>query len=117
VCESKITETYVIKNQANSLSLWRSVFVVVAQAAQIKHLKLSSFREAQKCRVEKNANFFFPPIDLLNLVQFLRFRVAITFFFGIATFLYQTKIPMDHMIHWRQFCAFLNRHALRKQIS
>ena len=44
--------------------------------------------------------------------QSLRFRAAITFFFGITLFLYQDQNPVDHMSHWRQFCASLKWRSI-----
>jgi hypothetical protein len=69
----------------------------------------SIFREAQNCRDKKTLIFFFSfPLSSGKFgKQFLRFRAAKTFFFGITAFLYQNKIPLLHLEHWRQFCASL----------
>ena len=53
-------------------------------------------------------NFFlfsFHCFWVVNLVQSLRFREAITFFFGITCFFCARIKIVHHMIHGRQFCA------------
>ena len=48
---------------------------------------------------------------MVNLVQSLRFRTEITFFFDITTLLYQNQNPVNQMVDGRQFCASLTyRH-------
>jgi hypothetical protein len=49
---------------------------------------------------------------VVNRVQSLRFRAAITFFFGITAFLYQNQNPVDQMVDGRQFCASLRNKSL-----
>ena len=65
---------------------------------------MAYFREAQNCRDKKTLIFFFafPLLSGKLGKQSLRFRAAITFFFGITFFLYQNE-NLDHMIHGRQF--------------
>jgi hypothetical protein len=48
--------------------------------------------------------------------QFLRFRVAKTFFLGIVVFLYQNKNPVAHLGLGRQFCASLKKARAKDKI-
>jgi hypothetical protein len=68
------------------------------------------FREAQNCFDKKTLIFFFALQVLSGKFgsQFLRFRAAKTFFFGITVFLYQKKNPVAHLGLGRQFCASLS---------
>jgi hypothetical protein len=63
------------------------------------------FREAQNCRVKITLIVFFAfPVLSGNFgKQSLRFRAAITFFYGITVLLYQNKIPVDDTIDRKQF--------------
>jgi hypothetical protein len=65
--------------------------------------------EAQNCLDKKTLIFFFAlPVSSGKFgKQFLRFRAAKTFFFGITVFLYQNKNPVAHLGLGRQFCASL----------
>jgi hypothetical protein len=72
-------------------------------------LPLSRLREAQNCLDKKTLIFFFYFLVLSGKFgkQSLRFCAAITFVFGITVFLYQNKIPVDHMLGRKQFRASL----------
>jgi hypothetical protein len=73
-----------------------------------------SSREAQNCLDKKTLIFFFPlPVSSGKFgKQFLRFRAAKTFFFGITVFLYQNENPVAHLGLGSQFCASLNSDCL-----
>jgi hypothetical protein len=64
--------------------------------------------KAQKRRDKKTLIFFFAFHALSGKLGNLRFRAAKTFFFDHTFFLYQDENPVHHMIHWKQFSAFLN---------
>ena len=69
-------------------------------------MKALLIRDAQNYRDKKKSSFFAFLVLGGNLgKQSLRFRAAITFFFGITVFLHQNQNTVNQKVDGRQFCA------------
>jgi hypothetical protein len=77
--------------------------------ATLRFLSKESSGKHKIVSIKKTLIFFFAlPVSSGKFgKQFLRFRAAKTFFFGITVFLYQKKNPVAHLGLGRQFCASL----------
>ena len=78
-----------------------------------KKLKCSSKREAQNCRHKKRDFLFCLSLFwVVNLVQSLRFRAAITFFLVLLPFCTRTIIPSTKWLTAENFVLPWNKHAV-----